>query len=499
MGKLNNLWKRLWAPKENPQGRSVGSRLAASISLVALVSLSYVSGAAVMFFALPSSGFMAKAFIGIQDWRASGKAPAETTAFPVEGAGVTVDQSGETCDGFTLITRSDTAEAHLLDMSGKTVHRWKMSSRRLWPRSDHVREPLPDEAVYWDHCYVYPNGDLLALCIGSNTQPYGYGLAKFDKDSRLLWGYSANVHHDCDVGDDGRIYTLTQEFKPMPAELHLPNREYASESLVVLSPEGRELDSIPLYEAFRASPFFFLFQSALEQQPPGIMPPTGGPTIGGPPHAPTLPPGAPPLPPGGPPDAHPSDHSKLPDDILHSNSVKVLSTELAPKFPLFKAGMVLISLRTSSLLAVLDLKTRSVVWAARGPWRYQHDGRFLENGHLLLFDNSGTIHGSRVLEYDPVTQAIPWSYSADNGTPFRAAFQGESQRLPNGNTLIILHNERIIEVTRGNKVVWQWSEKVLSDSEPAPPTGALLRFAGAKRFIPDELTFLKGNAVSRPK
>ena len=124
-------------------------------------------------------------------------------------------------------------------------------------------------------------------------------------------------------------------------------------------------------------------------------------------------------------------------DVLHTNAVKVLSRALAPKFPLFKPGQLLVSLRHLDALAVLDPDSGKVVWAARGPWRGQHDPSFLDNGQLLLFDNYGSPQGSRVLEYDPRTQAFPWSYPGENGTPFFSHIRGMSQRLPNGNTLIV--------------------------------------------------------------
>jgi hypothetical protein len=105
-------------------------------------------------------------------------------------------------------------------------------------------------------------------------------------------------------------------------------------------------------------------------------------------------------------------------DLIHTNSVKVLTPARSGQFPLFQAGQVLLSFRTLHAIAVLDVGKRSVVWAARGPWRIQHDAEFLDNGHLLLYDNHGWNKGCRVIEYDPVTQAIPWVYSDADASPF---------------------------------------------------------------------------------
>jgi hypothetical protein len=181
-------------------------------------------------------------------------------------------------------------------------------------------------------------------------------------------------------------------------------------------------------------------------------------------------------------------------DLFHTNSVKVLTQARATQFPLFRAGQVLVSLRGLNAIAVLDVRKRSVVWAALGPWRIQHDAQFLDNGHMLLFDNHGWGKGCRVLEYDPVTQAIPWAYSEANAALFHAAFRGVQQRLPNGNTLIVdPDNRRLFEVTRGKELVWEYLC-------PLPPNqlGGARAVTGARRYREEELTFLKGVARARP-
>jgi hypothetical protein len=148
---------------------------------------------------------------------------------------------------------------------------------------------------------------------------------------------------------------------------------------------------------------------------------------------------------------------------------------MAPKFPRFKAGQVLISLRHLDTIAVLDTDTDAVVWATRGPWCGQHDAQFLDNGHMLIFDNYGSPKSSRVLEYDPLTQAIPWSYSGD---PVLTRTRGQAQRLPNGNTLIA-HAEvgLVLEVSREQEVVWSFFVENYVSS--------------ARRYSPAQVAFLK--------
>ena len=102
-----------------------------------------------------------------------------------------------------------------------------------------------------------------------------------------------------------------------------------------------------------------------------------------------------------------------------------------------------------------------------------------------------------MIEYDPVTQAVPWVYSDADSGPFHAAFRGMKQRLPNGNTLIVdPDNRRLLEVTQGKELVWEYFCPF--SSAPANQQAGVLAITGARRYNTDELTFLKGGARARP-
>jgi hypothetical protein len=428
-----------------------------------------------MFFQLPSYDFLYHAFTGGKAWHERGQ-PAVNPFLPPdidEREGVTVDKPGQTFDGFTLFTTSLAARATLVDMRGKVIHQWGLPFSQAWPRPAHVQDPLGDEKIHWFRCHLFPNGDLLAIYQSDTDTPSGYGLVKLDKDSRLLWKYDGRVHHDLDVDEKGTIYTLTHQLKrKAPTGLEYLPTPYIADSLVVLSQDGQEVESVPVEETFRDSAYSFLLSTAIAEQ------------------------------------AIPRDPAHLTSsfeaflqpakgDHFHTNSVKVLIQARAQQFPLFQPGQVLISLRSLHAIAVLDVRKRSVVWAALGPWRIQHDADFLDNGHLLLFDNHGWSKGCRVIEYDPVTQAIPWVYAEPGSALFHAAFRGMTQRLPNGNTLIVdPDNRRLLEVTQGKELVWENCCRLL----PVPPNqqGSDRAITGARRYRAEELTFLKGVVRARP-
>ncbi len=438
-------------------------RMRAAVLILGVLNIGYLLGAAVMHFQLPTSDFLDKAFGGARGWYERGRSTlpvlsSHEVAAARQREGISVDRADKTADGFTLYTLTDGSRAVLIDMRGSVVHTWELPFRRAWPDPSHIESPLPDDHVHWFRCHLYPNGDLLAVYQSDGDTPYGYGLVKLNKESKLLWAYANNVHHDVDVGADGTIYTLSHRIVTRaPAGLEFLDPPYLADSLVVLSPDGRELQTVPIAEAF-ADSAYALTLTARSKEPVGPV---------------------------------------READPIHANGIRVLNPTLAAKFPLFKPGQVLVSVRSLDTVAVLDRDARRVVWAARGVWKAQHDAEFLDNGRLLLYDNAGSAEHSRVLEYDPLTQAIPWAYANENSTRFRALTRGTKQRLWNGNTLIVdPDNRRIFEVTSGKQLVWEIFCPLPSAPQNRPVRSHAI--TGARRYAADGLTFLNGVAQARP-
>ena len=100
----------------------------------------------------------------------------------------------------------------------------------------------------------------------------------------------------------------------------------------------------------------------------------------------------------------------------------------------------------------------------RGPWLRQHDPDLLANGNILLFDNQGNVGPggiTRVIEVDPKTQEIVWTYAGTPEEPFESEVRSSEARLPNGNTLITeLDGGRIFEVTKPGQIVWNYINPV---------------------------------------
>jgi hypothetical protein len=240
-----------------------------------------------------------------------------------------------------------------------------------------------------------------------------------DKDSNVVWKYLAHAHHDVDVAADGRVYVLTQEIGrddiKQFAHLKAPRID---DYVAVLSPEGKELKKIRLLDVLLRSPYWRLL------------------------------------------DIVPWYIAKGAGDYLHTNAIEVLDGTGAQKLPAATAGRVLLSFREIGAIAILDVEKEEIVWAMRGPWLRQHDPDLLPNGNILLFDNQGHVGPggiTRVIEFDPATQQIVWSYAGTKEQPFESEVRSSQARLANGNTLITESDGgRLFEVTPAGEIVWNY-------------------------------------------
>ena len=124
---------------------------------------------------------------------------------------MTIYEPGKAQNGFTLYTSGHEQKATLIDMDGRVVHEWGVPFSASGTARRRSRARSPTRRSISRRRYLYPNGDLLALYVAVGDTPWGYGLVKMDKDSKVLWKYLGHAHHDVDVAPDGRVYVLTHE------------------------------------------------------------------------------------------------------------------------------------------------------------------------------------------------------------------------------------------------------------------------------------------------
>ncbi|MDP6937838.1 MAG: arylsulfotransferase family protein [Planctomycetota bacterium] len=312
--------------------------------------------------------------------------------------GVTRHVTERIAPGLNFVNSAHAAQAQLVDSMGVVRHTWALPFEVAFP-------DFPGEhnhRSFWRRTHLYDNGDLLAIF-------EGLGIIRIDKDSNLLWVSRERAHHDAAALPDGTVWVLTREAHLVP---RLHKRKPVLEDFVsLLDATGQVVRSISVVRALEDSPFRELWSGKVWR--------------------------------GG--------------ELLHTNALELLDGSLAESHPAFKAGNLLLSMRLTHMLAVLDPMLEQIVWASTGSYRFQHDPTVLENGRLLIFDNNPAREASAILEIDPATGEETVSYKGPDSDPFYSETCGLAQRLPNGNTLITESDYgRALEVTPDGETVWEF-------------------------------------------
>jgi hypothetical protein len=300
--------------------------------------------------------------------------------------------------GLNFYTSGHATAAFLTDMRGNLLHTWRYDDER-WP--DLPGAETAAGRATWRRAFVYPNGDVLAIY-------EGLGMLKLDRDSKRLWRYPGQAHHDMDVLADGTIWTLAREAEVIPRiNEHVPCMD---DFLVELSPQGRELRRVSVLACLENGEQTELLARMRRER-----------------------------------------------ELFHTNSIEVLDGALAERAPAFAAGNVLISSRLLSAVMVVDVEREAVVWSLTAGFKKQHHPRMLASGHMLIFDNMGRPGASTVFELDPLTRTPTWAYRGTDRDPFFSKFCGTTYRLPRGNTLITESDAgRAFEVTPDGEIVWEF-------------------------------------------
>ena len=151
----------------------------------------------------------------------------------------------------------------------------------------------------------------------------------------------------------------------------------------------------------------------------------------------------------------PADHRICPLES-HKEWSHCNSLEITP------AGEWLLSFRLTSTLALVDPASGAVKWTwGSGVLSHQHHATWLGNGHILVFDNGchrlRAPSFSQVIELDPASGEIVWSYHGHTIVAFFSFMVGGCERLPNGNTLVTEGaSGRLFEVTPKHDIVWEY-------------------------------------------
>jgi hypothetical protein len=295
-------------------------------------------------------------------------------------------------DGYVALLGSDDAAgqyaAWLYDVNGNLLHRWPINYLALDPGG-------PSTGEYSPHAFdVLEDGSALVSFDGGDV------MARVDACGKPIWVKEGIFHHALSRADDGTYWVWRADGSHYAQFHYLTNFEVAT---------GRTLREIGLIE--------------------DVIRPLG-------PHAAIF--------------GVRHDHafrrissdpeSRAAVDFFHPNDVDILRADLAPSFPGFATGDLLLSFREIDLVAVLDPASGRLRWWSHGPWIYQHDPDFTADGRISVYSNNSSRGRSEILKIDPRTRRVT-NELYRGALSFYSASMGTHQYLPGGSVLITVPDE----------------------------------------------------------
>jgi hypothetical protein len=331
--------------------------------------------------------------------------------------GLVYQDKAQMAGGYTLYSPVRGRHADLLDADGRIVHQWHhpegMQHLRWLPNGNVLAHTLPPEFAF--------GAQDIGGCAGA--------LVELDHDSNVVWEYRDEfMHHDYQRLANGN--TLIVRWDKLPQEIATrvqggfvgkndPDWMFG-DTIQEITPAGEVASEWRSWEHL-----------STEQ------------------------------------------HVKCPlesrKEWTHLNSL-----EITPE------GHWLVSFRLTNRIAIVDGETGAVRWRwGDGVLSHQHHASLLDNGNILVFDNGchrpDAPSFSQVLEIDPATKQIVWTYKAEPILAFYSFMVSGAERLPNGNTLITEGaSGRLFEVTTEGEVVWEYVSPWLLPSKFGP-TAAVFR------------------------
>ncbi|MEO0479162.1 MAG: arylsulfotransferase family protein [Planctomycetota bacterium] len=340
--------------------------------------------------------------------------------------------SGSLQPGTTLITslwkeHGGVAGARLIDAEGKVLGHYVTDPFEIWPENpytDGLKDLFYIQSNYIHGTWLFPDGDLLF-----NIEYLG--LVRMAPDGTVRWKSGRRTHHSIARNEDGNFWVCGLNFRELPTDalqfrgLKLP---FVEDLAVLYSPDGEVLKEVSILKA--------LFQNGLDRLISQRLAP-----------------------------------DPVADDVTHMNDVEELSAEMADQYPMFEAGDLLVSLRDTHTVLVLDPDTLEIKWFDAAHTIRQHDPDFIGDGWISVFDNNpdgefnGALRmGTRLLGLRPHTGEVKVIYPEPDPTdlqPFYSTVGGKAELLPNGNWLILeATGGRVVEFDQNGNDLWEYCHEI---------------------------------------
>jgi DNA-binding beta-propeller fold protein YncE len=303
--------------------------------------------------------------------------------------------------------------AWITDRAGKILHSWEIDLDQLWDGLDGI-------AGTPDHLDLYPvgmalgkDGSLVVTFQGRETYPIQIGIMKADREGNVLWKRFDRSHHWITMDDAGQVYTPAMvparrldDIAGTPVDLLCKAGESGVDVIRILSAQGEPVRELRILDAVaRAYPgLFYAIRDGC--------------------------------------------------DPTHLNSIALVPREVAGVLPGTRPGDLLVSLRETNTVAVLDGQSAAVRYLVNGRTAAQHGPRWLPDGTVLVFDNLGgdpALGGTRVARIDmrAGTAHTVFPRAEDRGLlPLRSETGGHIDVSADGTRALVAvtHQGRVVEI-----------------------------------------------------
>lgn len=250
--------------------------------------------------------------------------------------------------------------AWVIDRNGAVIHRWEANLDELLRNFDHVVGKTDPGSFKWVGAELLTDGSLIVAFYNDRAFPEGVGMAKFDRDGRLIWFTKHPIHHWFTVGPDGVIYTAAHSVIDTPAPIGKTRHRITCEQvkartdhIALIGPDGQLRERIDVMDLLVANGYAGLVRLTTDECDP-----------------------------------------------FHLNFVQYVDGQTAAHLEAVDAGDLLISLRNIYTVLIFSPHTQRIKWIDTGRSIEQHSPRFLPDGSIVVFDNSGgdeRLGGSRIV------------------------------------------------------------------------------------------------------
>ncbi len=350
-----------------------------------------------------------------------------------QGQGVTINNSAAHQQELVLLSGffKDTNELRLIRRNGDIVARWPIKFDAVFPHPSH----MPAAAVPATNWNIDTHG-ALALPDGSVVFNFEWGgLVKLDRCGQVLWRVARQTHHSVVRSQGGGFWVPGRRVVDGPSPFPPFEGPVKEDTVLKVSDDGQVQSEFSVPK--------LLYDNGLMP----VLTATGSWFWSG----------------------MPWDH-----EIVHLNKIAELSKEMAPAFPMFEAGDLLLSLRDQNLLLVVDRQGTKIKWWRIGPWLRQHDPSFTANGTIVLFNNNifesafgsdpaatvaplSTPRVSNIIEFSPASGTAKVIYGGRPGQELLSVIRGKVDVTRDRGLLITeFEGGRVLETDAAGRILWEY-------------------------------------------